>query len=73
MTYIFKNLGENTTFEEFRNEYEKKFGDDYFEFTDKEDVPSGRIGDSNNEFIKINNDGYVELWIDEADDSIVEI
>lgn len=73
MTYIFKRLKGSTTFEEFRSEYEKKFDEDYFEFTDEEDIPNGRICDSNNEFIKINKEGYVQLWIDEADDSTVEI
>lgn len=73
MTYVFKNLKADTaTFEDFREEYEKNFGDDLFEFTDEEDIPTGKIVEVNHGFIHAYSE-YVELWIDDDNDEVVEI
>lgn len=73
MTYVFKNLKADTaTFEDFREEYEKNFGDDFFEFTDEEDIPTGKIAEANHGFIHAYLE-YVELWEDDDNDEVVEI
>ena len=68
MTYIFKNLNSRTaTFEDFRKEYLEQFGVDFFEGTDKEDIPTGLIRNSNNGFIHAYaKSEYVELWVDDG-------
>lgn len=67
MTYVFNYLGSNCTFEGFRAMYKSVFGNDYYEFTDADDIPTGLISTSNDEFVTIKN-GRVRLWIDDGND-----
>lgn len=69
MTYIFKNLNSRTaTFEDFRKEYLKQFGVDFFDGTDEKDIPTGLIRNGNNGFIHAYaKSEHVELWEDDGD------
>lgn len=75
MTYVFKNLkADIATFEDFREEFQKHFDYDYYETTDEEDIPTGLIKASNDEFIHAyQKEEFVELWMDDNDNEVVEL
>ena len=72
MTYKFTKLNSNATFEDFRKAYINAFGSDYYEFTDEEDIPTGKISEANDEFVKVVNSN-VELWIDDGEETVTSI
>lgn len=70
MTYIFKNLDSNATFDDFRREYENHFGEDYYASSEPEDIPCGKIADANNAWVRYDYSiGNITLWIDDSDDA----
>lgn len=74
MTYVFKNLNARTaTVRDFKEEYKKQFGEDFFEGYDEEDIPADNEP-ANRASADVNTwNGVVEMWLDDCDDQIVEL
>lgn len=51
MLYIFRNLKDNATFDDFRKEHFEQFGFDFYEYTEDENIPKGIIAEQNNEWV----------------------
>ena len=72
MKYRFVNLGADATFEDFRAEYERIFGEDFFEDTLDDDIPTGLIADEDDLYINVV-DGKVELYTNNGDKRVKEV
>lgn len=72
MTYIFKNLNKESTFEDFRVEHNKYFNYDFYE--SMEEVPTGKISECNNEFVYYDpHICEVVMWIDDGSNDMEEL
>lgn len=72
MKYIFKKLDSEATFESFRAAHLEAFDNDYYEFTNIDEIPVGKIKTANDPFIMVENN-HVTMWIDDGDEAEVEI